>query len=122
MSFRCPGTAALPLGFIELEQKSCCFINTGREFVNLNFAEMAEAVGIRGIRREEPGEVQGGITAALAHDRPVLVDAVVNRAEPAMPRSITVEVAKSFTLYMVKPILSGKGVEVIDLARANLWR
>jgi pyruvate dehydrogenase (quinone) len=30
--------------------------------------------------------------------------------------------AKGFTLYMVKAILSGKGDEVIDLARTNLWR
>jgi hypothetical protein len=35
--------------------------------------------------------------------------------------SITVEMAKSFTLGMVKAILSGKG-EVIDLARTNLRR
>src|SRR5271167_4099026 len=110
------------LGFIEIEQKSSGFINTGTELVNPNFAAMAEAVGIRGIRLEKPGEVEDGIAAALAHDGPVLVDAVVNRTELAMPPSITVEMAKGFTLYMVKAILSGKGDEVIDLARTNLWR
>jgi len=66
-----------------------------------------------------PGD---GIAAAFAHDGPVLVDAVVNRTELAMPPSITIEMAKGFTLYMVKAILSGKGDEVIDLARTNLWR
>ena len=50
---------------------------------------MAEAVGIRGIRIEDPGEVETGIAAALAHDGPVLVDAVVNRTELAMPPAIT---------------------------------
>src|SRR5580693_2883035 len=110
------------LGFIEIEQKSSGFINTGTELVNPNFAAMAEAVGIRGIRLEDPGEVEDGIAAAFAHDGPVLVDAVVNRTELAMPPSITVEMAKGFTLYMVKAILSGKGDEVIDLARTNLWR
>jgi pyruvate dehydrogenase (quinone) len=30
--------------------------------------------------------------------------------------------ARGFTLYMVKAILSGRGDEVIDLARTNLWR
>jgi len=30
--------------------------------------------------------------------------------------------SRGFTLYMVKAILSGKGDEVIDLARTNLWR
>src|SRR5580704_3021354 len=110
------------LGFIEIEQKSSGFIDTGTELVNPNFAAMAEAVGIRGIRLEDPGEVEDGIAAAFAHDGPVLVDAVVNRTELAMPPSITVEMAKGFTLYMVKAILSGKGDEVIDLARTNLWR
>jgi pyruvate dehydrogenase (quinone) len=110
------------LGFIELEQNASGFINTGTELANPNFAAMAEAVGIRGIRLEDPGEVESGIAAALAHDGPVLVDAVVNRTELAMPPSITTEMAKGFTLYMVKAILSGRGDEVIDLARTNLWR
>jgi pyruvate dehydrogenase (quinone) len=110
------------LGFIELEQKSSGFINTGTDLANPNFAAMAEAVGVRGIRLEDPGEVESGIAAALAHDGPVLVDAVVNRTELAMPPSITAEMAKGFTLYMVKAIMSGRGDEVIDLARTNLWR
>jgi pyruvate dehydrogenase (quinone) len=62
------------------------------------------------------------MAAALAHDGPVLVDAVVNRSELAMPRSITLEMAKGFTLYMVKALISGRGDEIVDLARTNLWR
>ena len=110
------------LGFIELEQKSTGFLTFGTELKNPNFAAMAEAVGIRGIRLEDPAEVDEGIAAALAHDGPVLVDAVVNRTELAMPPSITLEMAKGFTLYMVKALISGRGDEVIDLARTNLWR
>jgi pyruvate dehydrogenase (quinone) len=110
------------LGFIELEQKSTGFLNFGTELKNPNFAAMAEAVGIRGIRLEDPAEVDEGIAAALAHDGPVLVDAVVNRTELAMPPSITLEMAKGFTLYMVKAVISGRGDEVLDLARSNLWR
>jgi pyruvate dehydrogenase (quinone) len=83
---------------------------------------MAEAVGIRGIRVEDAGKVNEAIEAALAHDGPVLVDAVVNRTELAMPPSITVEMAKGFTLYMVKAIMSGRTDQIIDLAKTNLWR
>jgi pyruvate dehydrogenase (quinone) len=110
------------LGFIELEQKSTGFLPFGTEFENPNFAAMAEAVGVRGIRLEDPAEVDEGIRAALAYNGPVLVDAVVNRTELAMPPSITVEMAKGFTLYMVKAVISGRTDEVIDLARTNLWR
>ena len=110
------------LGFIELEQKSTGFLNFGTDLNNPNFATMAEAVGIRGIRLEDPAEVEEGIAAAFAHDGPVVIDAVVNRTELAMPPSVTLEMAKGFSLYMVKAVLSGRADEVIDLARTNLWR
>jgi len=110
------------LGFIELEQKSTGFLPFGTDFKNPNFAAMAEAVGIRGIRLEDPGEVETGIAAALSHNGPVLVDAVVNRTELAMPPAVSMDMAKGFTLYMVKAVMSGRGDELIDLARTNLWR
>src|ERR1700742_1968243 len=102
------------LGFIELKQKSTGFLDFGTEFKNPNFAAMAEAVGIRGIRLEDAADVNEGIAVALAHDGPVLVDAVVNRSELAMPPSVTLEMAKGFSLYMVKAILSGRADEVVD--------
>ena len=110
------------LSFIELEQKSTGFLPFGTEFKNPNFAAMAEAVGMRGIRIEDPGKVEAGIAAAFDHNGPVLVDAVVNRTELAMPPAVTLEMAKGFTLYMVKAVMSGRGDELIDLARTNLWR
>jgi pyruvate dehydrogenase (quinone) len=110
------------LGFIELEQKSTGFLDFGTDFKNPNFAAMAEAAGIRGIRIEDAADVEPGIRAALAHAGPVLVDAVVNRQELAVPPKITTEMAKGFTLYMVKAVMSGRTDEVLDLARTNLWR
>jgi len=110
------------LGFIELEQKSAGFLEFGTAFDNPDFAAMAKAMGIYGVRLEDPADVEAGIAAALAHDGPVLIDAVVNRTELAMPPSITLEMAKGFTLYMVKAIMSGRGDEIIDLAKTNLWR
>jgi pyruvate dehydrogenase (quinone) len=110
------------LGFIELEQKSVGFLATGTELQNPNFAAMAEAVGIRGIRLEDPADVETGIASALAHDGPVLIDAVVHRTELAMPPSVNIEMAKGFTLYMLKAVMSGRTDELIDLAETNLWR
>jgi len=66
--------------------------------------------------------VDAGISAAFGHNGPVLVDAVVNRTELAVPPSMTMEMAKGFTLYMVKAVISGRADEVVDLARTNLWR
>jgi pyruvate dehydrogenase (quinone) len=110
------------LGFVELEQKSTGFLDFGVDFENPNFAAMAKAMGIYGVRLEDPADVERGIAAAFAHDGPVLIDAVVNRTELAMPPSITLEMAKGFTLFMVKAVMSGRADEVIDLAKTNLWR
>lgn len=110
------------LGFIELEQKSTGFLDFGTDFVNPNLAAMAEAVGIKGVRIERPEEVEAKLAEAMAHDGPVLVDAVVNRMELAMPPKITAEMAKGFTLYMLKAVLNGRADEIVELARTNLRR
>jgi pyruvate dehydrogenase (quinone) len=110
------------LGFIELEQRATGFLDFGTKFKNPNFAMMAQAAGIYGVRLEDPADVTSGIEAALAHDGPALIDAVVNREELSMPPKITLEMAKGFTLYMVKAVMNGRANEVLDLAATNLWR
>jgi pyruvate dehydrogenase (quinone) len=109
------------LGFIEIEQKSTGFLDFGTGFKNPNFAAMAEASGVRGIRIEDPADVDKGIAEALAHDGPVLVDAVVSKAVLPIPPAITAEMAKGFTLYMVKAVFNGRADDLVDLARSNLW-
>lgn len=110
------------LGFIELEQKSSGFVDFGTGFDNPDFAAMANACGIKGIRIEDPADLETGIAAALAHPGPVVIDAVVERMEMAMPPKVTAQMAKGFTLYMLKAVMNGKGNEVVELARANLLR
>jgi pyruvate dehydrogenase (quinone) len=109
------------LGFIEIEQKSTGFLDFGTEFKNPNFAAMAEACGVRGIRLEDSADVEKGIAAALAHDGPVLIDAVVSRAVLPIPPALTVEMAKGFTLYMTKAVFNGRADDLVDLAKSNLW-
>jgi pyruvate dehydrogenase (quinone) len=109
------------LGFIEIEQKSTGFLDYGTGFKNPNFAAMAEASGVRGIRLEDPADVDKGIADALAHDGPVLVDAVVSKTVLPIPPAITTEMAKGFTLYMVKAVFKGRADDLVDLARSNLW-
>ncbi|MGO9543306.1 MAG: ubiquinone-dependent pyruvate dehydrogenase [Rhodomicrobium sp.] len=110
------------LGFVELEQKSTGLLDFGTELNNPDFAAMAESIGIHGIRLKDPAEVDEGIAAAFAHDGPVLIDALVNRTELAMPPSITLDMAKGFSLYMIKAVIDGRAGEILDLAKTNLWR
>jgi pyruvate dehydrogenase (quinone) len=110
------------LGFVELEMKAAGLVEYGTTLDNPDFAKMAEAVGIRGFRVEDPADVPTAIQSALTHDGPVLVDAVVNRQELSIPPKIELAQAKGFSLYMLRATLSGKGDELLDLAKTNLWR
>ncbi len=110
------------LGFVELEMKAAGLLDFATDLVNPNFAQLAASAGILGLRVEKPEELRPALSQALAHDGPVLMDVLVNRQELSMPPTITAEQAKGFSLYMVRAVLSGKGDEVIDLAKTNLFR
>ncbi len=110
------------LGFVELEMKAAGFLDYATELHNPNFAKLAEAAGMLGITAETPEQVGPAIAEALAYDGPALVEAVVARHELSMPPSIQLEQAAGFTLFMIKAILSGRGDEIIELAKTNLLR
>jgi pyruvate dehydrogenase (quinone) len=109
------------LGFVELEMKAAGWLPYGTDLVNPDFAKLAESAGIRGIRVEDPKDLRPALTTAFAHKGPSLVDVVVNRQELSMPPTITAEQAVGFSLYMIRAVLSGRGDEVIDLAKTNLF-
>ena len=71
---------------------------------------------------EKPEELRPALQEALSHDGPALVEVLVNRQELSMPPTITAEQAMGFSLYMMRAVLSGRGDEVIDLAKTNLFR
>lgn len=107
------------LGFVAMEMKVIGMPPFGTDLKNPDFAKMAEAIGIKGIRVEESEDVEAAIAAALAHPGPVLVDVVVNQAELSMPPKIEFEQAKGFGIYMLKQTLLGDGKEVWDTISSN---
>ncbi|WP_428678137.1 ubiquinone-dependent pyruvate dehydrogenase [Reyranella sp.] len=108
------------LGFVALEMKAAGFVELGTDLQNPNFAAMANAMGILGIRVEDPAELKDALDRAFAHDGPVVLDVVVATQELSMPPTISFEQARGFGLWMLRAVLSGHGSEVIDLARTNL--
>jgi pyruvate dehydrogenase (quinone) len=109
------------LSFVELEMKAAGFLTHATDLVETDFSKLAEAVGILGLRAERPEQVKTMLSQALEHEGPALVDVAVNRQELAVPPSISLEQIKGFTLYMIKAVLNGKGDEVVDLAKTNLF-
>jgi pyruvate dehydrogenase (quinone) len=110
------------LAFVELEMKSGGFVDFGTNLINPSFAKIAEAAGMLGLTAETPDQVRPMIAQALQHDGPALVEAVVSRQELSMPPTITAAEAKGFSLFMLRAVLSGRGDEIVDLAKVNLFR
>jgi pyruvate dehydrogenase (quinone) len=110
------------LAFVELEMKAAGIVDFGTSLHNPDFARIAEASGIFGLRAETADQVRPMIEQALRHDGPALVEAVVSRQELSMPPSISVDQIKGFSLFMIKAVLDGRGAEIIDLAKINLRR
>ena len=110
------------LAFVELEMKAAGLLDFATDLHNPNFAKMAEAAGLLGLTAETPEQVRPMITQALKHDGPALVDVHVSRQELSMPPTINLEQMTGFSLFMLKAVLSGRGDEIIDLAKVNLFR
>lgn len=110
------------LGFVELEMKAGGFLDVGCDLTNPDFAAMAQAMGIRGIRVEQSDDLEEAIREAFAHPGPALVDVVSARQELVMPPSINIEEAKNFGLFMAKAVLDGRLAQLTDLANVNLRR
>ena len=108
------------LGFVEMEMKAAGFVDTAVTLKNPDFAAMAAAMGIKGVRVEDPAKLEGALRDAFAHKGPALVDVVSARQELAMPPKATLEQAYGFSLFLMKAVMDGRATQIIDLARTNL--
>jgi pyruvate dehydrogenase (quinone) len=109
------------LDFVNIEQQEAGLVPFGTQFKNPNFARVAEAMGAKGIRVEEPGDVRDALAEALAHkDGPVVVDAVVDPFALSLPSHVPFHTAKNYTLSLAKQVLSGRMDSVIKTIERNV--
>jgi len=106
--------------FVELEMKAAGFVNWGTGLTNPDFAEVARAIGLHGVRVDASQDLEPALAEAFAHDGPALVNVVTERQEMTVPPSVTAAQLKGFSLYALRTVVSGRGDEILDLARANL--
>ena len=55
------------------------------ELAPIDFAKAAEAMGMKGLRTDDPDRIGSLLDEAFAHDGPALVDAVTDPNEPMLP-------------------------------------
>jgi pyruvate dehydrogenase (quinone) len=109
------------LDFVNIEQQEAGYVPYGVGFKNPDFAAVAEAMGAKGIRIEEPGAVRDGLMEALAYRRgPVVVDAVVDPYALALPSHVPLHTMKGYTLSVAKQVLSGRMDAVIRTMEHNV--
>ena len=110
------------LSFVELEMKAAGILTHGTSLVDTDFSKLANAAGILGLRAERPEQVKPLLNQALEHNGPALIDVIVNPQALLIPPTINLEQIRGFTLYMIKAVLNGRGDEIVDLAKTNLFR
>ncbi|MEJ1975663.1 MAG: thiamine pyrophosphate-dependent enzyme [Acetobacteraceae bacterium] len=106
------------LGGIEKEQHATAPPLAGPGLNNPSFAKLAEAAGIRGVRLEDPVDVDEGIRSALLYNGPAIIDVVVART--GFPAG-DAEAAMNAELYTRRAVVNAKGNRLIDLANAHPW-
>jgi pyruvate dehydrogenase (quinone) len=109
------------LDFVDIEQQEAGQVPFGVEFKNPNLALVAEALGAKGIRLEDPGDVRDALAEALSYGKgPVVVDAVVDPFALSLPSHVPFHTVKGFTLSMTKQVLSGRMDSIIKTVEHNL--
>jgi pyruvate dehydrogenase (quinone) len=76
------------LGMVKLEQEQGGLPEFGTVLENPDLAAVARAIGLHGVRVEDPYEMEDAVQAAFAHDGPALLDVVTNPDEVSLPPKV----------------------------------
>jgi pyruvate dehydrogenase (quinone) len=108
------------LGMVKLEMETAGMPDYQTDLKNPNFAKVAEAMGIMGVRIENPADVTSGLKKALQHSGPALIDVVTDPNALSIPSHADRSQAVGFALAMGKMILSGNIEEVVATIEGNI--
>ncbi|MER7639074.1 thiamine pyrophosphate-dependent enzyme [Streptomyces sp. NPDC126522] len=99
------------LGMVKLEQEQAGLPEFGTVLDNPDFAAVATAMGITGIRVTDPADLDDAVRRAFATEGPVLLDVLTNPDEIAVPAKPTVEQGWGFAVAKMKELLRSHGDE-----------
>jgi pyruvate dehydrogenase (quinone) len=108
------------LGMVKVEMLVDGFPDFGVDMPSVDYAAVANALGIFGQRVEKPTDIRSALEAALAHDGPALVDLVTDPMALSLPPTITGEMVRGFALAVSKVVMNGGTGEAVKLAKSNL--
>jgi pyruvate dehydrogenase (quinone) len=108
------------LGMVKLEMETGGFPDFQTDLKNPNFAKLAEAIGMMGVRIENPADLTSGLKKALQHPGPALIDVVTDPNALSIPSHADRSQAVGFALAMGKMVLSGNIEEVVATIEGNI--
>jgi pyruvate dehydrogenase (quinone) len=108
------------LGMVKLEMETGGFPDYQTDLKNPNFAKLAEAVGMMGVRIENPADLTSGFKKALQHPGPALIDVVTDPNALSIPSHADKSQAVGFALALGKMVLAGNLEEVMDTIKGNI--
>jgi pyruvate dehydrogenase (quinone) len=97
------------LGMVKLEMEQVGLAEYGTELRNPDFAAVARAIGLHGVRVTDPGDVDAAVRDAFARPGPVLLDVVTNPDEVAVPPKPTLTQGWGFAIAKSKEFLESHG-------------
>ncbi len=107
------------LGMVKLEMEVAGLPDWQTDMHNPDFALVAQAMGIKGIKVTDPDKVEQTLKEALLHNGPVLLDVMTDPNALAMPPKIEFGQVKGMALSMSKLMLNGEMGEVWDTIKSN---
>lgn len=114
------------LGMVKLEMMVDGLPSFGTDVRDVDYAAVARALGMHGVRAEKPSDIRPALTEAFRTPGPALVDIITDPLALSLPPEITGEQIRGFALAASKTILNGGAGEAVRMARSNLrnlpWR
>lgn len=91
------------LGMIKFEEEVMGYPEYGVDLYPMNFAKVAEAIGIKSFRVEKFEDLEGAVKQSLAlKDEPTVVDVVIDPDEAPMPPKLEFSQVKGYITSLLK--------------------
>ena len=110
------------LGMVKLEMLVDGYPDFGVDVPSVDYAAVANALGIYGQRVEDPSDIRGAFERALEHDGPALVDLITDPLALSLPPTITGAQVFGFALAISKVVMNGGVGEAVQLAKTNIHK
>ncbi len=108
------------LGMVKLEMLVQGLPEHETDHDAVNYAQIAEAAGIKHIRIEDPKKARKQIQEAMAFNGPVLVDMVTDPNALSIPPTLTFAQLAGFSKAATRTVFGGGVGQMINLAQSNL--